>query len=115
MDILIEDLVLQIKQDSRYQEFVKQEQDLQTQPLASLLQEYQEMRAQYATISKYKEYIDTSDVEVKIKELKKQISTSKEIQEYYRSYHQINEVLERVTTILFSNISEQLDTSRYTL
>ncbi len=43
------------------------------------------------------------------------MAQTKEIVEYYQSYHQLNHLLDKITTIVFGHISDELDTSGYHL
>ena len=51
----------------------------------------------------------------KIKEIKKQMTSNQDIQEYYQSYYEINRLLDHVTQIIFKDISQILDTTGYKL
>lgn len=115
MEDLIAALVIEIKKDQRYQTFLKLEQKLQQKNIAQLLYEYQEALDTYHDVQQYKEYIDISESEQRVKELKIQISKNKDIQEYYKAYHEVNELLEQVTELVFKDISKEIDMARYVL
>lgn len=115
MDTLIEELVAAIKNDDRYQNFMEQEKKLQDNEIQALLQRYQVANKQYQEVKQYQSFIDLTEMEETIKTCKQEISASPTIQTYYQSYHAINDVLEAVTKTIFDGISEELDTSRYTL
>lgn len=115
MEDLIAALVIEIKKDKRYQNFIKQEQILQQHDIAKVLQEYQDALDTYRDLQQYKDYIDISESEQKVKTLKRQISQSKEIQDYYRAYHEVNDMLEKVTEMVFKDISKEIDMARYVL
>ena len=50
-----------------------------------------------------------------LKEIKKQMTSNQDIQEYYQSYYEINRLLDHVTQIIFKDISQILDTTGYKL
>ena len=50
-----------------------------------------------------------------LKEMKKQMTSNQDIQEYYQSYYEINRLLDHVTQIIFKDISQILDTTGYKL
>lgn len=113
MDTLIETLVNEIKKDSRYLAFIEQEKKLQeVQPL---LKEYQEASEMYQEVLKYQKHIDISKEKQRVRELKQKISTNQSVQDYYQAYHEVNDLLDSITKILFDGISEEIDTSRYTI
>ena len=43
------------------------------------------------------------------------MTSNQDIQEYYQSYYEINRLLDRVTQIIFKDISQILDTTGYKL
>ena len=113
MDNLIETLVKEIKADTRYLAFNEREKRLQE--VEDLLQEYQEANNAYQEVAKYQKHIDISKEKEIVRILKQKISTNQIIQEYYQSYHQVNDLLDTITKIIFDGISEEIDTSRYTI
>lgn len=115
MEIVIEALISEIKKDTRYLSFLIQEKKMQDATIQTLLKEYQEAINTYQEVKKYALHIDISKQEMKMKQLKQEISQHPVIQEYYEAYHQINRLLEEVTKIIYQDISTDLSTSRYKL
>lgn len=113
MDVLIEQLVNSIKEDERYIAFIQAEQGLHEREVEEILSRYHQVLEEYQEVSKYKEYVDISETKQKLMEIKKEVSKSKAIQEYYQRYHAINDLLDGVTKMIFENVSDQLETSRY--
>lgn len=115
MDNLIEELVEEIKKDPRYITFIEEEKNLLKNPIQELLQNYQTLNTEYQEVKKYQKYIDISEIEETLKATKQEISKNPSIQKYYQSYHAINDLLDVVTMEIFDGISEEIDTSRYTI
>ena len=57
----------------------------------------------------------TNEEKEELKEIKKQMTSNQDIQEYYQSYYEINRLLDHVTQIIFKDISQILDTTGYKL
>lgn len=115
MEELIEALIIEIKKDNRYVSFFTNEKRLQDDSVQNLLNNYQEALNTYQDLKKYNQYIDISQQADDLKQLKKQISENNIIQDYYQSYHALNDLLDSVTKIVYNNISEELDLSQYKL
>lgn len=109
----MDQLIDLIKQDKRYMDFKQKEQRLEL--VKPLLSEYKEVMEQYNELKKYESYTDLSKIKLKIKEVKQKMASCKEIVEYYQSYHILNNFLDEVTQIIFKDISDDLETSRYVL
>lgn len=110
---LLDKLVNEIKRDSRYLDYLEAEKKLYDPKVKALLDEYQNKLSEYEQIKKYEQYIDNSLIKAEIKELKKQIASNQDINEYYQKYYCLNEFLEEITNIVFKDISPKLDISPY--
>ena len=80
-----------------------------------LLERYQETLNEINDLKKYEGYIDLTSKKEELKEIKKQMTSNQDIQEYYQSYYEINRLLDHVTQIIFKDISQILDTTGYKL
>lgn len=115
MEEILDKLVNEIKLDQRYLDYLEAEKKLSAPDLKALLQAYQDKLGQYEELKKYEQYIDNTQIKEEIKDLKRQISCNHDIIDYYRKYHCLNDFLEEITKIVFSNISKELDLSPYKL
>lgn len=110
---MLDKLVNEIKKDSRYLDYLEAEKNLYDPKVKALLDEYQNKLSEYEQIKKYEQYIDNSLIKAEIKEIKKQIASNQDINEYYQKYYCLNEFLEEITNIVFKDISPKLDISLY--
>lgn len=114
METLIEELISEIKKDTRYLSFLMQEERMQSDDVQSLLKDYQDAVNAYQEVKPYANHIDITQQIERMQELKREVAQHPIIKEYYEAYHQINQLLEEVTNIVFKDISDDLVTSRYT-
>lgn len=115
MEELLDKLVMEIKQDQRYLEYIEAENQLQNQETVSLLRDYQNKINQYDELRQYNQYIDNQEIKNELKELKKSLSNNQDILNYYEKYHCLNDFLDEITKIVFGGISNDLDLSPYKL
>ena len=115
MNETINELIEEIQKDSRYLSFKEKSKLLLKKETNELLERYQETLNEINDLKKYEGYIDLTSKKEELKEIKKQMTSNQDIQEYYQSYYKINELLDEVTKIVFENISDSLDTSGYKL
>ena len=115
MNETIYDLIDAIKEDKRYLQFKEQSLKLLNQETKELLERYQDTLNEINDLKKYEGYIDLTSKKNELKEIKKQMSSNQDIQEYYQSYYEINRLLDHVTQIIFKDISQILDTTGYKL
>ena len=104
IDALIE-AIMKTDEFIRYQEAVSQ---LYQSRTMALLSRYQTLMEDYLKMRDY-------SVDVGQAEVKKQMTSNQDIQEYYQSYYEINRLLDHVTQIIFKDISQILDTTGYKL
>ncbi len=115
METLIEELISEIKKDTRYLSFLVQEEKMKNPETQALLRNYQDAINAYQEVKKYANHIDISEQLAAMKRLKREVSQHPIIQEYYQAYHEVNYVLDEVTKIIFKDISVDLSTDRYTM
>ena len=104
MNETINELIEEIQKDSRYLSFKDKSKLLLKKETNELLERYQETLNEINDLKKYE-----------LKEIKKQMTSNQDIQEYYQSYYEINRLLDHVTQIIFKDISQILDTTGYKL
>ena len=112
---LLDNLIKEIKCDQRYIDYLEAEKKLYIPENKSLLKTYQSKLDEYEELKKYEQYIDNTDIKEEIKKLKKQISQNSDIIDYYQKYHCLNDFLEEITSVVFKDISEELNLSPYRL
>lgn len=115
METLIEELISEIKKDTRYLSFLVQEEKMKNPEIQTLLRNYQDAINAYQEVKKYANHIDISEQIATMKSLKREVSQHPVIQEYYQAYHEVNHLLDEVTKIVFKDISVDLSTDRYTI
>ena len=115
MNEIMNELIEEIKKDSRYLSFKDKSKLLLKKETNELLERYQETLNEINDLKKYEGYIDLTSKKEELKEIKKQMTSNQDIQEYYQSYYEINRLLDHVTQIIFKDISQILDTTGYKL
>lgn len=115
MNETINELIEEIQKDSRYLSFKDKSKLLLKKETNELLERYQETLNEINDLKKYEGYIDLTSKKEELKEIKKQMTSNQDIQEYYQSYYEINRLLDHVTQIIFKDISQILDTTGYKL
>ena len=115
MNETINELIEEIQKDARYLSFKEKTQLLQKTETKELLERYQATLNEINDLKKYEGYIDLTSKKNELKEIKKQMSSNQDIQEYYQSYYEINRLLDHVTQMIFKDISQILDTTGYKL
>lgn len=109
---LLDEIKEMICEEEEYQKFLAANQKLEN--VNQLLTDYQQAANQYYTHRKYEKYIDISSYKNKFLELKKKVNETKEVQEYYNAYYEVNDLLDELTEIIFAGISE-IELERYSL
>ena len=115
MNEIMNELIEEIQKDSRYLSFKDKSKLLLKKETNELLERYQETLNEINDLKKYEGYIDLTSKKEELKEIKKQMTSNQDIQEYYQSYYEINRLLDHVTQIIFKDISQILDTTGYKL
>lgn len=115
MYTLLEELQELIYQDEKYLAYMRAKELLEKDDIHQLLMKYQDISCQYFKMKKYEKYTDISKIKGEYQKVKKEISETKEIQDYYLRYYEINEMLEEITKVIFEGISEDIKLERYSL
>ena len=115
MFTLLNDLNECICNDEKYKAYIEAKKQLEKEDINQLLKKYQNISHDYFKLKQYEKYTDISSSKKEYIEIKKQISNKQIIQEYYTKYYELNGLLEEVTKIIFSGISDELLLDRYLL
>ncbi len=111
MESLINQLVDSIKQDKRYKDVVLKEKLLEDKNVQAILKQYQIALLNYQEANSYQK----ADAKQKLQECKLEMASYDAIQEYYNAYYQLQDFLEEINGIIFSDISDELTLSKYEL
>ena len=112
MEALIENLLKEIKEDTRYINFMEAEKNLQDKDVLTLLKNYHQTYETYQDVKQYEPYISSEQEKQAWIEAKKKLSHHPMIQQYYQSYYELNELLDEVTNIVFKDISDDIILSK---
>ena len=111
IDALIE-AIMKTDEFIRYQEAVSRLNQSQT---IALLSRYQTLMEDYLKMRDYSFDVGQTELKKQLKEVYHEMNQNLDIQEYYQSYHQLNDLLEEVTQVVFQDISCDLKIERYQL
>ncbi len=104
----IDKIVDEIVKTDQFQIYKKNCENLTCADVLMLLSKHSMIQDDYFKSKQYSQYIDNTELYEKYKEVKNELLSNEVIQEYYKSYYEINELLEEVTTLLFANISDEV-------
>ena len=91
------------------------EKKLHDEKIVLLLSRHQMLQEDYLRVKQYQNYMTSDDLKEQLKEVKKELFEHPQIQSYYQSYYALNDLLEKVTEIIFQGISEELSFHQLTL
>lgn len=111
IDALIE-AIMKTDEFIRYQEAVSQLYQSQTM---TLLSRYQTLMEDHLKMRDYSVDVGQAEVKKQLQEVYQEMNQHSDIQNYYHSYHQLNDLLEEVTQVVFQDISCDLKIERYQL
>lgn len=109
----IDELVESIIQDEIFKNYQVSEKALHSQELLLLLDRYQMVQEEYFKMKEYESYISIDDIKKKWKEMKEELAQHPQIQNYYYHYHQLNDLLDEITKIVFDGVSEDIYIDRW--
>ncbi len=108
MEQKIDELIDLIRQTKEYRDFVESSIKLESKEIRELLARLQDKIHQINELKKYGSYTDPGLLEQELKDIRIEVSQNRTIQDYYRDYYALNELLEKLTGIIFKNISPEL-------
>lgn len=113
MEEILDELITAIRNDQTYLKFKECEEKLVLE--MELLTEYRRVLDEYQQVKQYAKYMDISSTRDRLKTVQKAMNESVIIQDYYTSYHHLNDYLSELTTLIFQGLSAELSMSPYTL
>lgn len=105
----IDELIETIIQDNLFQDYLEKEKKLYQEDVMALMSQYQMVQSDYLRMKQYEKYISLDNMKETLQNLNQQMLDNPIILDYYQSYYQLNEMLEKVSYIVFDGISEELD------
>jgi len=108
----IDELIEAIYVDEIFQQYLQSEKKLHDE---LLLSRHQMLQEDYLRVKQYQNYMTSDDLKEQLKEVKKELFEHPQIQSYYQNYYALNDLLEKVTEIIFQGISEELSFHQLTL
>lgn len=111
----IDELIEVICQDDIFKKYRQSEKDLYDNEVMALLSRHQMLQNDYLRMKKYENYISNDDIKASLQDVKKEMAKHPLIQTYYQNYHELNDLLEEVTQLVFQNISDELSFDQFSL
>ncbi|MCD8027712.1 MAG: YlbF family regulator [Erysipelotrichaceae bacterium] len=112
---IIDELIEAIKKDETYISYVKANHALNDASTLTLLSRRQTLMEDYNRLKQYEQYTSLDEMKNDIQDVNAQINQNDIIMNYYHCYYQLNDMLEKVTDMIFENISDELLLSRFEL
>ena len=113
MYTLIDNLVDAISKDKIFIEYKQNNKKIENDELKMLISRHQYIFEDYLRLKQYEKYVSIDETKKELLEVKKELTSHPLIQEYYKSYYSINDLLEEVTQVVFADISEDVKMDRY--
>ena len=104
----IDELVKAISEDEVFLNYVRENRNLHNEDILSLLTKHQMIQDDYLKMKQYESFVSIEETKEKLKEVKIELSSHPQIQSYYQSYYQLNDLLDEVTHIVFDGISDEI-------
>lgn len=113
MYTLIDELVDAICQDELYITYRNNAKQLEQDDIKQLLLQQQSLHEDYMRLRDLEKYVSIDETKNQLKDIKQKVTTHPVIQAYYQSYYDFNELLEEVTHIVFSDITQELELTKW--
>lgn len=110
---LIDELIDAICKDEIFIEYKQNNKLLEDDDLKLLVSRHQAIFEDYLRLKEYEKYVSIDETKNELLEVKKELTDHPLIQQYYKSYYAINDLLEEVTNIVFDNVSDDIMMKRY--
>ena len=110
---LIDELIDAICKDEIFIEYKQNNKLLEDDDLKLLVSRHQAIFEDYLRLKEYEKYVSIDGTKNELLEVKKELTDHPLIQQYYKSYYAINDLLEEVTNIVFDNVSDDIMMKRY--
>lgn len=102
MNELIEQLVISLKNEAVYQEYMKAKMNLDK--YSDLLYSYKETKEEYMKMRPYFQYQDFSELKERFEILSNQVSNLEAYQVYLKTSHQLQDRLDELTQLIFQGV-----------
>ncbi len=112
---LIDELIIEIKKGEEYRRFLKASQALNEDDIRPLLMYHQQVQDDYLQLKQYQNFTSIQETKEKLKSIKEEMSQKPQVIEYYQAYHELNDLLEEVTKMIFHDISDDIYVGTYQL
>ena len=104
----IDNLVNEIVKTDEFLNYIKANHELDRHDVFLLLSKHSMIQEDYLKSKKFRQYIDNEDLFCKYKEVKRELMNNQYIIDYYQSYYKINDLLQTITSLLFSDLSDEI-------
>ncbi len=111
----IDELVKAIKKDDLFQAYCKSHIAMKNEKTLALLSRHQRIQDDYMQMKRYEKYASCDELKKSLKEVKKEVLDDQYVNQYYKDYRALNALLEEVTHIVFSSISDDLVVEQWKL
>lgn len=111
----IDALVEAICRDKVFQDYLESEILLHDEKMILLLSQHARLQEEYTRMKKYSQYISVDSIKQDLLDVKKEMMADPAIQSYYQNYHELNDLLEKVTHVVFQNISDEIAVDVFSL
>lgn len=111
----IDELIESITADRVFLDYNQAEKELYDEVTLALLSRHQILQEDYLRMKAYLSHDELNDMREKLKEVNDEIAQNRKIMNYYQAYHSLNDLLEEVTQMIFTDISDELVLDRLTL
>lgn len=111
----IDELIESITADRVFLDYNQAEKELYDEGTLALLSRHQILQEDYLRMKAYLRHDELNDMREKLKEVNDEIAQNQKIMNYYQAYHSLNDLLEEVTQMIFTDISDELVLDRLTL
>ncbi len=113
MYTLIDELVEAICKDEIYITYRNNAKHLEQGEIKRLLLQQQILQEDYMRLRDLEKYVSIDETKNQLKDIKQQVASHPVIQAYYQSYYELNELLEEVTYIVFNDITQELELTKW--
>ncbi len=104
-------LVELIKNTTLYKDYKEAEAKLEEAETKALLLEQKTLHEKYLELRRYDKNMDLTDIREELRIVKEKVLANKNITSYYKAYHELNNMLEETSKLLFKDISAEIVTT----
>lgn len=111
----IDELVQAIEATEEFKNYQNALKQLSDEKVLALLSRYQGTLEDYRRIKDYSMDMGQEELKKQLQQIQKEMQQQSAIAYYYQTYHELNDLLEEVTKLVFQDISPQLHYQRWKL